>query len=313
MLSTSESIVTLIAGTLLERKKVIQLEIPESSDCAFAIEVDSDQDIEAWNLMRDRLEITKRYPVLVCSWTSHPHSWEQEVADNNFCSRFYYQEEIFQGEHQTTAPAAIIARTLQVNLDDFLERQSIGEADLDAEIDYALAAIEEQFGLSPDKSEIQKLIQDGAIASQIDLERWLFNWELQNIHYEQAIAPLDVSYLDWFEPPRKSKVLMLLPTVNSWDALAYLHWYGACSAGSEVAISFLQRWYQRYSAELVCHYGTMLQFQVGKPPSTPVAAFELAWEQYALAPYTLQAPGISLRHHARSLLSINHWFLHERP
>jgi Domain of unknown function (DUF4253) len=313
MLNTSASIIALLEGTILEGQTVIPLEIPESSHCAFAIAVDDSQSLAAWHLMRSRLELTNRYPVLVVPWLSSPKGWEQEVLENNFFSRFYYQEEPFQGDHQDTSPAAIIARVPQVNLEDFLAKPpTLYEDDLPTVVDFALAETARRFGSSPDQAELQQLIQDGAIASQRALEKWLFDWELQNSDPEQASIASDISYLDWYKP-HSPPILILLPTTDSWNALAYLHWYGAGSIGSEVASRFLQRWSQRYSAELVCHYGTMLQFQVEKPPTTPVAAFELAWEQYALAPYTLQASGISLRDHARSLLSIHRWFLHERP
>jgi hypothetical protein len=102
--------------------------------------------------------------------------------------------------------------------------------------------------------------------------------------------------------------LLLLPIENGWNSLAYLHWYGACTAGSSVAISFLKKWHQQYNAELVCHYGTMLQFNVGRCPISPEEAFELAWEQEALAECTTILPGISLRDHARSLLKVKQWF-----
>ena len=38
-----------------------------------------------------------------------------------------------------------------------------------------------------------------------------------------------------------------------------------------------------------------------------------AWEQYTLAPYTLDAAGIAPRHQAQALLHLDRWFLHERP
>ncbi|HIK18118.1 MAG TPA: DUF4253 domain-containing protein [Leptolyngbyaceae cyanobacterium M33_DOE_097] len=95
--------------------------------------------------------------------------------------------------------------------------------------------------------------------------------------------------------------------------LAYLHWFGAWASGTPVVIGFLKQWHQRYNAELVCHYGTMLQLTVEKRPATPAEAFDLAWQQEALAPCTTLLPGVTLRDHARSLLTVNRWFLHERP
>jgi hypothetical protein len=64
------------------------------------------------------------------------------------------------------------------------------------------------------------------------------------------------------------------------------------------------------------HYRTILQFVVGKSPVKPEEAFELAWEQVAIAPWMVEAEGVSLRTHAQFLIAanrINRWFLHEKP
>ena len=128
-----------------------------------------------------------------------------------------------------------------------------------------------------------------------------------------AIAQTDTRHLDWYTPDRQTIPLLLLPTQESWNALAYLHWFGACTVGTPVAMRFLRQWHQKYGAELVCHYGTMLQLKVQSRPSTPEEAFELAWQQESLAPCTTILPGVSLREHARALLMVDRWFLHERP
>lgn len=57
----------------------------------------------------------------------------------------------------------------------------------------------------------------------------------------------------------------------------------------------------------------MLLLNVGRLPSTPEEAFQLACEQEAIAECTTMLPGVSLRNHTRALLSVNRWFLHERP
>jgi len=136
--------------------------------------------------------------------------------------------------------------------------------------------------------------------------------DLQKFNNLEDIMAFETSYLDWFEPA-ETLTLILLPTQNSWDTLAYIHWFGACYVGTSVAMGFLKKWHQQYLAELVCHYGTMLQLNVGKLPSNPEEAFQLAWEQEAIAPCTTMLPGVSLSDHARALLSVNRWFLHERP
>jgi hypothetical protein len=57
----------------------------------------------------------------------------------------------------------------------------------------------------------------------------------------------------------------------------------------------------------------MFQFFVNRPPTDPQIAFDLAWQQNALAPDTFFDAEISIRDHARALLQLDRWFLHNRP
>ncbi len=305
MLNTVEELTQILQKNALGEYPVSQLQIDDSAQVAFAIKVDSSKAIATWELMKSLLKQTKRYPVLTYGWGS-----------DDFFSRFYYSEEVVDGKLQGTSPESIIAQAPTADLDAFLEERKTDGAELlleDDWINYSLEETRERFGSSPTHSQIRGLIENNTIQSIHDLEQWLFSWELQHFNSEDAIATPYTDYLDWFETGEQESVLLLLPTENGWDSLAHLHWFGACSAGTAVAISFLQRWHQQYSAEVVSHYGTMLQLNVKQRPTSPEAAFELAWEQYALAPCTLILPGVSLRDHARTLLAVDQWFLHERP
>ena len=152
----------------------------------------------------------------------------------------------------------------------------------------------------------------GAIASRFDLERWLFDWENRN-GGGNGVTGGDAAYLGWFEPVNQPMALLLLPTPNSWETPAYIQWYGAEALGSPTVVAALREWNARYGAELVAHFGTMLQLVTARRPATPDEAFHLAWQQEGLAPCTTLLPGVSLRHHARVLLQADKWFLHERP
>jgi len=301
MINSLEAISRLLQGTLLEAQPLRLLDIDESDQVAVAISVEPARAMAAWQLMKSHLAQTQRYPILTTTWGG--------VED--WFSRFYYQEEVAAGTLQATAPAAVLAEVSTANLADFLaSRRSIMVMPWEVLIADAIAQTHARFGISPEESQIRALIDSGAIASPVDLEKWLFFWELQN-GGAGAIAAPDTSYLDWFEPD--SVTLLLLPIAHGWESLAYLHWYGACTTGSAIAIRLLQQWHQQYRAELVCHYGTMLQFQVAKPPTSPEQAFDLAWAQVALAECTTMLPGVALRDHGRSLLTLDRWFLHERP
>ena len=78
-------------------------------------------------------------------------------------------------------------------------------------------------------------------------------------------------------------------------------------------IALLRRWRERNGAELFTHYGTMLEFEVSRPPADLDAALPLAHEHALAAPCTLALSGTPLRHHALGLVGHGEWFLHERP
>jgi hypothetical protein len=117
----------------------------------------------------------------------------------------------------------------------------------------------------------------------------------------------------WYDPGSPQRTILLLPTPNAWETLAYINWYGSDQDGTPVAMAFLKEWQELYQADLVHHYGTILQFLVHQPPTQPEDAFELAWEQFVLAPWILQATGMPLRIHAHSLVNNNFWYLPRHP
>ncbi|MFE4105061.1 DUF4253 domain-containing protein [Almyronema epifaneia] len=300
MLNTVDALAALLHGSWLEKHTLTPLTIAESEQIAFALQVEAANALAAWQLLRSHLQQTQRYPILSEGWGS-----------DDFFARFYYQEEVSSGTLQNTSPESILAQVATADTDAFLAARQAASADyLEDAIPSALENTKAYCGTCPTESKIRELIADGTVCTELDLEKWLFNWELQNCE-AKALTPLDTCHLDWFTPDNPT--LLLLPIDQGWQSLAYLHWYGACSVGTPIASRFLQKWHQQYHAELVCHYGTMLQLQVGKRPASPAAAFELAWQQVALAECTILLPGVSLRDQARALLNLDRWFLHERP
>jgi hypothetical protein len=71
-ISTLQELVPLLENTILAAAKVITIDIPESGDRAFAIQINPENGIEAWNLLRSLLDITKCYPVIVCNQEGFP-------------------------------------------------------------------------------------------------------------------------------------------------------------------------------------------------------------------------------------------------
>jgi hypothetical protein len=302
------SIQNLLWGTFLEQAKIISLEVPESDKFVFAININQENYLQAWQLFKNQLNETERYPIVTTSWGGGYANWEQNIRSGDLFSRFYFREEY---PNLDVAPEAIIERTNlfnQADLEQFLNVSAVSYTDdLEEQILPELETTEENFGSAPTEKEIREQIKLNKISTIVDLERYLFNWELNCPNQEEFSHYSD--YMDWCQPNNQHIALLLLPTPHSWETLAYLSWYG----GSKIAIPLLRQWYQKYQAELVCHYGTMLQLNVSKKPTTLTTAFELAWQQIALAPCTTMLPGISIREHARCLLQTNRWFLHERP
>ncbi len=141
----------------------------------------------------------------------------------------------------------------------------------------------------------------------------MFNWEEQRVPSQAPeLADLD----DWFAPGQDECHLLFLPTSNGAEALAYLEFYAEDSvagASTERLIAVLDSWNTRFGAELVAHWGTMLQFIAERPPESLPIAFELAAEQDLIAPCTNALPGQTVRDFARVLWRRPTWFLHERP
>ena len=118
-------------------------------------------------------------------------------------------------------------------------------------------------------------------------------------------------YLRGYVPAAEPTFVVFLPTRHSWQTLAYMYFWG--SGNAEAHLALLASWEERFEAELVAHYGTMLHFSVGRPPADLSEALGLAREQVAAAPCTTFLPGVGLTAHAKALVGRRRWFLHERP
>jgi hypothetical protein len=300
---------------ILDRSHLEGVELPilGGKPIALSLRVEPSTALAEWQTLYDRLPETGRYPVLVTCWRANRENWRNTLLQEDLFNRFSYQYELNFDPKRDTSPLAIIDRANYLDLSDCLEHLPHGfDEDWQDWIPFALADTQTRFGLAPTLDAVHSAIAEGAIANYYDLERWLFRWEMEQFG-KIRLGGDDLGYLDWFEPVGQLIALLLLPTSHSWEALAYLHWYGADTCGTELAIALLRRWHEHYGANLVAHYGTMLQLIADHPPVSAEEAFNLAWEQVKIAPCTILLPGVSLRYHGRSLLSTPRWFLHERP
>lgn len=308
---------TLLQSESLNDLNILPLDVPHngtnSGEQAFAIEVDTHSALAMWSQLRKLVPKTGMWPVLYAFWGNPQNSWEEYVNNDNMFMRRPFEWES-QEESRNLSPQAIVARAEITSFEGLLEKHAdMYSENLQEDFGYSLLKTKERFGISPAADEVEHLIKCKKIKNYIEFEKWLLDWELQHIPREQSLPPASTRYIDWHIPQNVSQALILLPTVNCWEVLAYIHWYGAETCGSETAIAMLRWWNEKYGAELVAHYGTMLNIQVANRPATIDEAFRLAWEQEALAPCTTALPGESLRDHARALLKVHRWFLHERP
>ena len=102
-----------------------------------------------------------------------------------------------------------------------------------------------------------------------------------------------------------------MPVTNGWDTLVHfgLHPGGGALGSVGRLIAVLRSWNERFGAELVANWGTVLQFVVDRPPVTTEQAWPLAVEHIAVAPETIRRAGIPLRHHVHALVGRKTWSL----
>ncbi len=321
MIQSLPKLAEILAATPLANQQLAEVEILETGENAFVVEVNSANALASWQTLQDLKTTIGRSPILLAEFEAGKN-WQQSVekSQTEIFSRFPYKFEVENSGYtdQDISPQAIINRTktldLESVLESYLQREETysSSEQLREEIEREVTLTQENYNIAPTVSEVVNGLQNKT-PTLTDIESFLFHWENNHVDASWLEICPDLSYLEWYEP-NCGLGIILLPTFNNWDALAYISFYGAEGFGeTEKVMTVLQSWQQRFGAELVAHYGTMLQFFLQQPPSTLEIAFQLAWEQFMIAPCTLALPGVSIREHARALLHIHEWFLHERP
>ncbi len=306
MINSLEELRSFLVDTILEKSRLAVLEISGLDSEILAISIAPESNLlECWQLMREKLALTQRWPVIVCGWDGG--NWINSIS-------FEFSRHVFNNE----STQSLINRAEQLDVEAFFHQQANTRDEwwtpitINQTIESELELTRNQFGAAPSQQQLQSYLDSQRGDPQLAIESYLFNWELQYFP-QQAISSVPNDYWDWYQPENQFLALALLPTQESWQTLVYLHWYAAETIGSDLAAAILKSWQSRYGAEIVAHYGTMLQLLSQKRPIQPQLAFQLAWQQYTIAPCTLALPGVSLRDHARALLHQSKWFLHERP
>ena len=279
---------------------------------AFVIEVTGDAET-AWKELRERLERSGRWPVLTLLQSFDCSSWDAQVRSTDVFSRFYFEEERREGR-ENDSPEAIVEASRSIDggraVAEFPEDDSVT---LDDCVSICEEGTEVRFGKVPEIGDSETFLAKHHLKSQKAIERWFLEWELANCDNPLELDQFGLGHLKWYEPTQEKTALVLLPTSRGWEALAYINWFASQGRNSQVLVALLREWSEKYGAELVAHYGTMLQFVVRNPPGSVEEAFEVAWQHHTVAQCTTILPGVSPRDHARALLQTDRWFLHERP
>ena len=70
MNSQISNIKQIIKNTIIEETQIIEIKIPETEKIALAMQVNIDNKIEAWKIMRNLFPQTQLYPVIVACWSN---------------------------------------------------------------------------------------------------------------------------------------------------------------------------------------------------------------------------------------------------
>ena len=326
MIQTPKELLKLLKSTPLENSNIVSLEIPESKEIALAIEIPRKNKFRSWQLMRSLVKFTGRYPIVTDIISPATGNWEQDLIEEDFFDRFYYEEELENGYLENVVPESIIDAAKNIDGEKAIASRiqqhiSIAEENW-READWYIYELEKtkyNFSIAPSLQETEAILNSGKIITEIDFERWLFNWEVENVPRSQLLKPPEqVPITPDFEPSflfeyssAKTTTLLLLPTSNTWDVLAYINFWGAINSAE--AIATLKYWHYLYGAELITCYLTILEFDVKQQPKTFDAAFKLAAQHYIIAPYDFADAISSIRSYALYLMHDDYWSLHERP
>lgn len=273
--------------------------------------------LSAWQRAREVVDTTQRWPVLVTTWMAAAGSaWKAAFLEEDPFDRFYFKEGL-AGRHSDASPAAVLQLASSVELDARIAAACAARAGWSREhiedvIDNQLYPTERFCGTTPDRDVVRSAAA-GAVDPDQSIDRFLMRWEDEHGHTAAMTPAPDDGYLSWFEP-HGHVALALLPTADPAAVHAYISsLYDAGAYGHDLVVALATKWRDRYGAEPVALWGTMIEMRVSQPPLDVETAWELACEQAAIADATLLLPGITRRQHARALVGRREWFLHSRP
>lgn len=302
MIDDPDDLAAMLDGPLSGRE-VVSLDLPGTSRPVLAAVGDPGDVMGDWRAARALVPRTFRWPVVVEGRITGATTAEDFILDLPWRPI----SQILLDTHASPADADRAGALFDVP----------GAAvSLDRRVGWHLDRTRERCGTAPTPAELAAGLglADPEAANEDDAERWLLAWEERHV---PTVEPETGRWNEWHEiGPEPGCVLLFMPPDDGPRVLAYLgFWAEEGIAGMSAArlIRILDHWSSRYGAELVAHWGTMLQFSVAEPPGTLEEALALAAEHHAVAPCTTILPGMTRRDHARVLWKRTRWFLHERP
>ncbi len=165
-----------------------------------------------------------------------------------------------------------------------------------------------RFGDAPTQQDVRRDL--GSVSSYGRLERYLFAWEAEQPNASEVLADFREP-LDWFEPGGHH--LALLPTSKAHGAAAFTSYWGASGpGGAEDLVRILRSWHERFGAELVANWYTVLQFVVDRPPRSPEQAWSLVDEHLCIG-QDLASSGNTPRWYVYQVLYEPTWLIHDHP
>ncbi|MBL0729602.1 DUF4253 domain-containing protein [Piscinibacter sp. HJYY11] len=295
-----------LAATSLESSTIAEGWISGALDSVLIVELNSDDVLSSWSVLRGLAEQLLRFP-LVSQLEDIDGLFRDEPAHPDDLAYVTYPTKVLKDYLTIDGFAAL--QDGEVMRGEFSPLRS---AELFNGLARVLGETQRTFGSAPDVEDVSALIAKGVLRSNADLELWLLNWEVEHF----GDAALDVSHLgdsDLIDFDDESQyVAVLPPTPTAWEALLFMGWYGT-QHDPATKIAALKSWNERFGAELVCGFASVLNLKVTRPPTSIQEAFALAIEHDHFASDKRTLSGLSLRDYARTLLASDRWQLMAKP
>lgn len=305
-MSSSLSLKEMLSRTSHPRVQHVSFAHQYFASHVHAICVDHSNARSMWSQLRSQFDLSGYWP-LVVSYIGAHGPWKEVVLaeSEQLFSRFFFEEEVsakLPGMRSVDPKDIVAAAEICEPLREIAKYQAglvYGTAAENA--GWICDAFGRTFGAAPEPQQLLRRLPEKSRSPWVDLQRLAFDWlQSEGPGLSKTHEPF------WYEP-KDTLAILLLPVSSPPDALAYVHWWGCHTIGTPSVIRLLRDWQQRYGAELMCHYGTVLQLNVSTPLSCASDAYEVASQ---LEPLCMQN---DFAQSASGLLGATHWHMHNRP